>query len=306
MRRKLEAVDSGEFEDIVVEILNDILWSNDKVSDSQWEVKMYADYREELGDHNLKSIFNSNYPMETFYEIIDEAYWDARSYEYDALQDQVEEQLMERFNGEIDFDDYDIITILEDHVYFVPPYDHYLDENVKVNIFIDTGDANYDFTLNGSIPPCYGADEDSVIDDKASLVWLTKQQGYSKEDLYFNNMDGNRYLESVYQELENHSSNIATLVFLTRMSVGELIKVQEAVKSGSGSITLDKSTMCGLFDPYYGGGSVLEIELVKDVTIPFSIIWDIAPDGAGKGYSVDEVYGLVGSAWGDNVKSINA
>ena len=59
------------------------------------------------------------------------------------------------------------------------------------------------------------------------------------------------------------------------------------------------SDNAGLFDVWSGGGSLLEIELDKDVVLPIKCIWhaEIETGKSEYGYSVDSVYGLVGSAW---------
>ena len=72
-----------------------------------------------------------------------------------------------------------------------------------------------------------------------------------------------------------------------------------------GYITLGKDTMCGLFDPWDGGGSVLEIQLEKEVRIPIRYIWAALPDGCGRGrYDVGDVYGMCASAWQDTLLKI--
>ena len=65
--------------------------------------------------------------------------------------------------------------------------------------------------------------------------------------------------------------------------------------------------MCGLFDVWSGGGSLLEIELDKDVVLPIKCIWhaEIETGKSEYGYSVNSVYGLVGSAWDGTVKEIH-
>ena len=69
-----------------------------------------------------------------------------------------------------------------------------------------------------------------------------------------------------------------------------------------GALRLPKSVTCGLFDAWYGGGSVLEIELERDVALPLRIVHEITPDlGLGR-HSVDEVYGFVPSVWSTAVQ----
>ncbi len=106
-------------------------------------------------------------------------------------------------------------------------------------------------------------------------------------------------------------------------------------------LVFDKSVEIGLFNEWSGGGSLLEVQLDKPFVVPVSYVRDIQIEGAGKGtyqieqlvkekwkareehndervyqlnnkidyegkkynngYSVDEVYGLVGSCWRDCV-----
>ena len=65
--------------------------------------------------------------------------------------------------------------------------------------------------------------------------------------------------------------------------------------------------MTGLFSPWNGAGSVLEVELEKDVRLPVKFIYSALPDGASrwKYGSVADVYGMCGSAWRDTLKEIN-
>ena len=69
---------------------------------------------------------------------------------------------------------------------------------------------------------------------------------------------------------------------------------------------LDKNVMCGLFDSWGGGGSILEIEgMTKDIKIPFKCVHSFCVDGCKQlCYDVDEVYGLIGSCWTNALKEI--
>lgn len=69
-------------------------------------------------------------------------------------------------------------------------------------------------------------------------------------------------------------------------------------------MVLGKETMCGLYDPWSGGGSVLEIELDKDVKLPIKYAIFCVEGCKMHGYDIDEVYGLIGSCWKETVKEI--
>ena len=97
------------------------------------------------------------------------------------------------------------------------------------------------------------------------------------------------------------------LTFCVKMTLGQAITLKEKMKSNpNGSIVLDKRVECGLFDPWSGGGSVLEIACEKDVEIPFENIWKFYIDERrGNRYdSIHNVYGTDDSIWRDCLKEI--
>ena len=111
-------------------------------------------------------------------------------------------------------------------------------------------------------------------------------------------------------EVANISTHMNCLVFLVRISLEELIALNRLIglkkrkgvfydawkRPDCGSIRIDKRTETGMYDPWNGGGSLLEIQLEKDVELPVRFIWSALPDGMD-GYSISSVYGLCGSAW---------
>ena len=74
-------------------------------------------------------------------------------------------------------------------------------------------------------------------------------------------------------------------------------------RKGRGYMTLKKTTKCGLYDPWMGAGSLLELELEKDVKLHFKCVDSILPDG-GRGYSISDIYGMCESAWTNNAVTL--
>ena len=73
-----------------------------------------------------------------------------------------------------------------------------------------------------------------------------------------------------------------------------------------GYIIIDEKAECGLYDPWSGGGSVLEVQLEKDVRLPIRFIRSATVDG-GDGYSIRDVYGTDASIYREDVvKKIHA
>ena len=111
-----------------------------------------------------------------------------------------------------------------------------------------------------------------------------------------------------------------TLIFLCKMSLMDFVNLKDMIKSekklndsyeyekrkGVKTFTISKNAMCGLYDIWGGGGSVLEIELEKDVVVPTKAVFDVWIDcrgcrANGRGYDVSDVYGMGSNAWTGSV-----
>lgn len=295
-----------------------------KNNDGTYHDEIYADYRDEMSEKDAIAILEDDHPMEAFWEKMSEWYMDAEIDYKDEVINLIREELVNDDGafpeGLTDEQDAFLQEWCCEHIYYDYPDEHFLGQEFCVNITLDTGDGNYDYALNSHYPCYAGGRYGEAMDDKASLVWLAKQQGYTKGQLRMALDEGDMsepkgFLQSCRVEMANLPSHMSTVTFLTKMTLDDLIRVNEVLKLRGdnydarknpqcGYIVLDKSVECGLFDPWSGGGSVLEIQLEKDVKIPLKYVRAIMPDGWER-YDVGEVYGLCGSAWGDCVKEIH-
>lgn len=309
----------------IVEILKSIFYL--RADGGEFYGEIYADYRDVMEDATAGEILENDDPEMALFEKLIEWYEDA---EWNCRQEVVKEVKRklgddkEAFPSGLDSDAEEAVDgFVRDHVRFDYPEKHYLDQEFYVNIMLDTGDGNYDFTLNSPYPCWYG-NYDARLDEKSSLLWLARQQGYNKTQLWRALREGDMrdpkgFLQSCRVECANLPSHMAAVTFLVRMTLADLLALNRCVKLQDrnghhydatkkpycGYIVLGKDTMCGLFDPWNGGGSVLEIQLEKDVKIPIRFIWSALPDGCGHGrYGVGSVYGLCTSAWKDSLKEI--
>ena len=212
---------------------------------------------------------------------------------------------------------------------FTPPYDHFLDQSMQINLLLDSGDeADRDFitifeqyeALTGDLD---SEDIQSTLDEESSLSWLIHQQGYTMEDLrktmddyteffYGENADKqgtysarkerfnqnhSRFLSSICEELDNTPNLMNTLTILTETNMKEFM---ELVKPGQ-ELVFSKDTTLGIYSPWQGGGGILGIELEKELVLPSELIWDIQVEGAklnlNHQYSVNQTYGLCDQAW---------
>lgn len=107
-----------------------------------------------------------------------------------------------------------------------------------------------------------------------------------------------KFIASLASEIANSNPyNVDEFVFLTKMSVEDYARLGDE----DATITFPAGTMCGMYNRYDGSGSVLEVELEKEITIPRFDIPELQIESRketfGYHYNVDEVYGLTAQCW---------
>lgn len=316
-----------KLEQAVSDVL-DTLLSVERQEDGMFSYEIYADYRDEMDDRTAIQILQSEDPMQSFWEQLDEWYQDYQWMLGDELEKEVRAKLTaadgpypDGLSGE---DGDRMLDALHDLVYFKLPEEHFLKQSFRVNIMVDTGDGNVDYTLNSAYPCWYGRYGDP-IDPKAGIAWLAKTQGYTRGRLKRALRKGDvanpkGFLESMRVELANLSTAMSTVTFLVELTLEQLMELNRLIRLQDrngvhydssenpycGYVILDKDSTAGLYDPWNGGGSIFGIQLERDVKLPIKYIRSALPDG-GDGYSVGSVYGMCGSAWtSGGVKTIHA
>lgn len=302
----------------IKELVKDYLAENhawEKKDDGFYHFEIYVDYRDEIGDSTAQEILENDYSrdilIEKLWDLYQEQEWDIIDNLVDDFKAKTDPKLLEDANiiEDGNLDDGDIREEFMEIIYVDYPEDWALSQEFCFNIIVSNGDGNYDFWLNEHI-----VDETGEVDEnaeKAGLVWLAKQQGYTFEELiefmkdeeYVNS---NKFISSLVAEIFS-GYGCEALTFCVKMTLGQAIILKEKMKSNpNGSIVLDKNITCGLFDPWDGGGSVLEIACEKDVEIPFENIWKFYIDESrSRNYdSIHNVYGTDSSLWRDCLKEI--
>lgn len=283
--------------------------------DDTWHGEIYADYSDELSDEQITKVVSDSDPSDALVSLIYDAYYETEwDYKSDLIKD-----LERKWNEEIgvwDELEEEIREFIDEHVFYDIPYDHYANQTVYVDIMLDTGDGNYDFTLN-CVYPHYDGTYKEKINDSASIVHLAKWQGYSKTQvnraLFDEEFAESKFLKSLRAEVLNCSSHMNAIVFLVEMTLRECIELNERIAKAQtsedksaryhpskyksrDSIHIPAKSTCGLYDPWNGAGSILEIEIEKGFDLPLKYIDSAWPDGA-RGYSISEVYGVTRKLW---------
>jgi hypothetical protein len=258
-----------------------------------WFGEYYADYNDTIELSVLANKYNKYSRGMTGEEFTDKLYeYLDDVYSYSSLTDELSpivEDIKKYFDSQnITHTDDDVWKVVSENIYINPPYEHFFEQNYPCEIFIDTGDSNTEYVENAYADDVLKTVDD--IPDTASLVWLAKTQGYTKEDLFNaiinSDFKNSEFLKSVQEEVYNCSSSIGQLVFLVEMSINDVINKSQFVVS--------TRTDCGLVDTANGGGSVLGIILEKPVTITRDIGYVEFDYTVDYDYSVDDIYGGVG------------
>ena len=288
-----------------------------KNANGEYHFEIDVDYRDEIEDSIAQEILDNISPRDTLIERLWDRYqeqeWDIIDNLVDDFKEKVDPELLEDANiiEDGNLDDGDIRDEIMDLIYVDYPVDWAENQEFCFDIIVSNGDDNYDFWLNEHL-----VDETGEVDEnaeKAGLVWLAKQQGHTLEELIESLKDEeyvnpNKFISSLAAEIFN-GYGCEALTFCVKMTLGQAIDLKEKMKSNpNGSIVIDKKAECGLFDPWSGGGSVLEIACEKDVEIPFENIWKFYIDEkrSNRYDSIHNVYGTDSSIWRDCLKEIKA
>jgi len=189
-----------------------------------------------------------------------------------------------------------------------PPYSHYMDQEMRVNILLGTKEErNLDF---GSIRAmCDGLNEPGYLSADHldnGLTWLVKQQGHTMDELKgavsnyqkwgFDaaEITHGTFLASVAEEMSSFPNVMGAVSVLANLSMADFGKTLDE----NDVLTIPKDATIGIFAPWVGGGSALDIQLEKDLDITSDVRFDVQIEGAKNAeYTVQDVYGLVDEAW---------
>lgn len=322
-------------EDITTKLRNIIEQKTyvDRKDGDEYGYEVYIDTRYDVfSDLALMKISKDGTDVGTDqYDYINEEYgyeWEMN--EKDAREDEIIKYFKEEYPREYTDYEYEIGELLRDMIYaYINPDD--LNQKVDVAITLDVGDMNYDFNKNNVFNMWQG---DCELDKLSPIAWLAKQQRKLTElkkaihqysENTYTSDEYSLFTQSCIEELINQTNCMSCMTFLVRMGLTDYIKLQGMIrrqkklneelgaeydynkrKDDKEYIVIDKNIKCcGLFNPWLGGGSMLEIKPEKDIKIPMKAIWQAwieVRGGCPYGYTIDEVYGLVRSEYNTQVK----
>lgn len=291
--------------------------------------KIYYDYTDKLNPDTIYKTYNvMKYDKTLDFDQALEQVIDDDDERYIFFEDNLIDELEEKIKNSNDEDllnEYknteDIVEDLSNAGYM--GIDYNIEEllnnsNLKFNIMFATdNEKNYDMS---AISNTFMQDREDVISENKdiltrnsdnSLTYLIQQQGHSikevLDDCYDLKRSNNKFIKSVSEELDycpRYSMNELTcLVQLSGEQISDFFNTLEG-RSEDGNIKnfeFNKDVTLGLFNEWNGSGSLLEIELEKPFIVSKDMIRNFQIEGEysnhERGYTVDEVYGLVSSCW---------
>ena len=288
----------------------------DKDDENNNVLERYVDYRDEFPKDEIEEILKADNPREKLFETSFE--WDCQCSDW-AYEDEFWSKLAD-FCEENNIIEDEARDYIYDTFSWTYP-ESFLNPSFNAVVIINNGDMNYDFTKHNILNYAGDYGYCDGLEKTAGLYFLAKQQRrltlLKKAIDHPEKKTGNRFVDSCITELEEATCNMCALTFLVQMDLNTAIdiieKQKEALKNkvyneyhpnetkGAplGYITLDNSTTCGLFDTWNGGGSLLEIELEKDVKLPLHLI-----DRINTQDRMQHAYALCEECWGDTIKEV--
>lgn len=289
---------------------------------SNMECEVYWDYRDEIDPSMLRDVID-NY-KEAGYEsprdYLVEKLWELNNDYDDNMFDEIETEIENCENehvvayfeafGDLREDAYSVgyngIDVNEDEILGKSSF--------RINVMFATdAERNYDM---GSIVNAFGSYRDpdfeylaeniDVLDN--ALTYFIHQQGHSVKEVYDCLLDNPRgfgseaemdFAKAIVNDIVNNSSEaMSEITALIKLDGKEFLEFFDTVENERGYLTFAKNTDIGIFNEWSGTGGLLEFELDKPFVVPAAMVRGVQIEGAKNiNYSVDSVYGLIGSCW---------
>ena len=157
----------------------------------------------------------------------------------------------------------------------------------------------------------FGDMVDSLNLNPARVKKILTEHGYRAYGRFPNrkNRNGKEQVsyEQFYEELINSCCGANLLTYIGRVSLKELYEADFSLKE----VIIPKGNCCGLFSSTYGGGSLLEMKLKRDVKLKLEVKdyhgfrFRLDDERSKYDCSVRHVYGVDDSFFGDAVRIVS-
>jgi len=291
---------------------------------------VYWDRNDNLSDEHIDSIIGGN--LDKFYEdMVDVTVDITVDLEIEAIEEALEEHKdeVDAWIGE-DINMKDLAMELRDEYSL---YDYIMIDEDWDQLFRNTGDVNCRVSmwsnyegLQSDYMETQGKGYDYANDDyfmhmvnilnlnPAKVEAELNRRNINNADDFPNipERDGKEFVkyDEFATELENNTT-LSQLTFVGKVDLNDVFKKAKTEENPLARFTIPKGNYCGLFGSGQGGGSIMEMELLKDFPIDttkpyfeggtkydeFSIMYDKT-----NSYSIQSVYGVTRTFWGGDIE----
>lgn len=275
------------------------------------QTEVYWDYRDQLSEEQKNLIINGKY-LDVENEIFEN--------NYDYVSD-LEKELIEQALSALDIDSEEVdIWDLRDELLDLISVNTGISELIKreeVNVRL-TWYSNHDcinsffFESSGGYyykDSYFGDIVDRLNMNPKKVKELLTEHEVKTYGKWPNkkNRDGKELVKysDFWVEIQNQSCGACLLTAVATVPLSDFMEGTPEV------ISIPKGNKIGLFSSMQGGGSVIDMELQKDLTVNLSAHgetkydhWGLQADSEDGAYSIDRVYGVTSSFWGNELKVI--
>jgi len=282
-----------------------------------YDIPMEWPFNEDIDVKIVQRILSSEDPKReldnVFYEMLESYFF---SEDFSPTRQEI---IVKQFISQetIDFivkNKYSLNEFIENCVNFKVDDSKLQNQMIDVDILVDTGDANYDFTpnifANSRYSNILGIETVQDLPSYSSLVWLCEQQGISKKEL-LDYLHGNstcfdlkdKLLQTTLDESQSTRKAMNVLTFCIKMPLSDAIEINRVInheknendfirpkkRKGKSYITISKDCTAGLYSPWESSGGDFSISLIEDVKLPIKYIYS-ANVGDTVGTPIKNIY----------------
>lgn len=284
---------------------------------SFYDIPMEWPFNEDIDEKIIQSILSSEDPKReldnVFYEML-EGYFFSEDFLPNRQEIIIKQFLSQETIDIIAKNKYSLKEFIENWVNFKVDDTKLQNQMIDVDILVDTGDANYDFTpnifANSRYSNILGIETVQELPSCSSLVWLCEQQDISKKEL-IDYLHGNstcldlkdKLLQTILDESQSTRKAMNVLTFCIKMPLSDAIEINRVInhekkendfirpekRKGKSYITISKDCTAGLYSPWESSGGDFSISLIEDVNLPIKYIYS-ANVGDTVGTPIKNIY----------------
>ena len=248
---------------------------------NEFSYSEYWDYRDELSDSTIKTLLEDytnekgKYPFINivYHYFIDNDWFTYNDEIYKIKNDFMEEYITQEIDGLTEsYIEEDVLQYLYELIKHEDNLEQILGNSDFSNLAIYLGgDPEDEYLDHVCWSDAYNEfyDNEEISEDTLKTIENTymgkfiRSQGYNVKDVFKEDKD--KFLKEVYEELYSYESDLTAMQFTFVPNTTDFEAVAKLYNNEP--VIIKAGTRCGFFDSINGGGSGMNIKLVKDFSL---------------------------------------